>query len=131
MASGPFVSIPCLSRALRFYFLIKIYFFKAFFVVDYLASCETERNFSSIRFVHPNVFDGVIAPPSVTFIEGTVTSLLEEDGCVAGLQYKDRETGDTKVKTLHAPPSVRFHLRLRGRALTGVCLCACRRSARR
>lgn len=36
------------------------------------------------------------AEPNVTFIEGTVSSLLEEDGCVAGLQYKDRETGDTK-----------------------------------
>lgn len=36
------------------------------------------------------------AEPNVTFIEGTVSSLLEEDGCVTGLQYKDRETGDTK-----------------------------------
>lgn len=48
---------------------------------------------------HAFVFRGVIAPPSVTFIEGTVSSLLEEDGCVAGLQYKDRQTGDTKVNS--------------------------------
>ncbi|XP_074540196.1 squalene monooxygenase [Halichoeres trimaculatus] len=36
------------------------------------------------------------AEPNVTFIEGTVTSLQEEDGCITGLQYKDKETGDTK-----------------------------------
>ena len=33
-------------------------------------------------------------------VEGTVSSLLEEeDGCVTGVQYKDKETGDTKVST--------------------------------
>uniref|UniRef100_UPI0037E8B2E9 squalene monooxygenase n=1 Tax=Semicossyphus pulcher TaxID=241346 RepID=UPI0037E8B2E9 len=37
-----------------------------------------------------------LAEPNVTMVEGTVTSLLEEDGCVSGLQYKDKETGDTK-----------------------------------
>ncbi|XP_034553797.1 squalene monooxygenase [Notolabrus celidotus] len=36
------------------------------------------------------------AEPNVTFIEGTVTSLQEEDGCITGLQYKDKETGDIK-----------------------------------
>lgn len=45
-----------------------------------------------------DVSNGVIVPPSVTFIEGTVTSLQEEDGCVTGLQYKDKETGDIKVR---------------------------------
>ena len=39
------------------------------------------------------------APSSVTMVEGTVSSLLEEDGCVTGVQYKDKETGDTKVST--------------------------------
>ncbi|PWA32385.1 hypothetical protein CCH79_00012003 [Gambusia affinis] len=34
------------------------------------------------------------------FIEGTVSSLLEEDGCVTGVQYKDKETGD--IKEIHA-----------------------------
>lgn len=41
----------------------------------------------------------LIAPPSVTFVEGTVSSLQEENGCVTGVQYKDKETGDIKVKT--------------------------------
>lgn len=45
-----------------------------------------------------NASNCLIAPPSVTFIEGTVTSLQEEDGCVTGLQYKDKETGDVKVR---------------------------------
>lgn len=67
-------------------------------LVGWLDVCGRQaENFSFIRFAHANVFHGVIAPPSVTFIEGTVSNLLEEDGCVAGLQYKDRETGDTKV----------------------------------
>lgn len=46
----------------------------------------------------PDVSNCLIAPPSVTFIEGTVTSLQEEDGCVTGVQYKDKETGDIKVR---------------------------------
>uniref|UniRef100_A0A8C6TU10 Squalene monooxygenase n=1 Tax=Neogobius melanostomus TaxID=47308 RepID=A0A8C6TU10_9GOBI len=38
-----------------------------------------------------------MAEPNVSFIEGTVTSLEEEDGCVTGVKYKDKETGDIKV----------------------------------
>ncbi|KAK5618145.1 hypothetical protein CRENBAI_021599 [Crenichthys baileyi] len=41
-----------------------------------------------------------MAEPNVKFIEGTVTSLLEEDGCVTGVQYKDKGTGE--VKDIHA-----------------------------
>ncbi|XP_047214766.1 squalene monooxygenase [Girardinichthys multiradiatus] len=41
-----------------------------------------------------------MAEPTVKFIEGTVTSLLEEDGCVTGVQYKDKGTGE--VKDIHA-----------------------------
>lgn len=33
------------------------------------------------------------------FIEGVVLQLLEEDGAVMGVQYKDKETGETKVRT--------------------------------
>nr|XP_046255682.1 squalene monooxygenase [Scatophagus argus] len=44
------------------------------------------------------------AEPNVTFIEGTVTSLQEEDGCVTGVQYKDKETGD--IKEIHASLTV-------------------------
>lgn len=35
---------------------------------------------------------------SAKFIEGTVLQLLEEDDCVVGVQYRDKETGDTKVR---------------------------------
>lgn len=49
--------------------------------------------------MHAAVSNCLIGPPSVTFVEGTVTSLLEEDGCVMGVQYKDKETGDVKVRT--------------------------------
>lgn len=44
------------------------------------------------------VSNGGIAPPSVRIVEGTVTSLLDDDGCVTGLQYRDKETGDVKVR---------------------------------
>uniref|UniRef100_A0A3Q3XCU9 Squalene monooxygenase n=1 Tax=Mola mola TaxID=94237 RepID=A0A3Q3XCU9_MOLML len=40
------------------------------------------------------------AEPNVTFIEGTVSSLQEEGGCVTGLQYRQKHTGD--VKEIHA-----------------------------
>ncbi|XP_035018382.1 squalene monooxygenase [Hippoglossus stenolepis] len=36
------------------------------------------------------------AEPNVTFVEGTVSSLQEENGSVIGVQYKDKETGDLK-----------------------------------
>lgn len=42
-----------------------------------------------------------MADPNVTVIEGNVTSLLEENACVIGIQYKDKESGD--VKKLYAP----------------------------
>lgn len=46
------------------------------------------------------IFHSVLNPLfcfSAKFIEGTVVELLEEDDCVVGVQYKDKETGDTKV----------------------------------
>ncbi|XP_021499406.1 squalene monooxygenase [Meriones unguiculatus] len=45
-----------------------------------------------------------MAEPNVKFIEGVVLQLLEEDDAVIGVQYKDKETGDTKE--LHAPLTV-------------------------
>lgn len=45
-----------------------------------------------------------MAEPNVKFIEGVVLQLLEEDGAVTGVQYKDKETGDTKE--LHAPLTI-------------------------
>lgn len=54
----------------------------------------------------------LIAPPSVTFVEGTVTSLQEEDGCVTGLQYKDKATGDVKVRRGVSAAHVEPHIPL-------------------
>ncbi|XP_061462485.1 squalene monooxygenase-like isoform X1 [Rhineura floridana] len=45
-----------------------------------------------------------MAEPNTKFIEGTVMQLLEEDECVVGILYKDKETGDTKE--LRAPLTV-------------------------
>lgn len=45
-----------------------------------------------------------MAEPNVRFIEGVVLQLLEEDSAVTGVQYKDKETGDTKE--LHAPLTI-------------------------
>ncbi|NXK88062.1 ERG1 monooxygenase, partial [Formicarius rufipectus] len=45
-----------------------------------------------------------MAEPNAKFIEGTVLQLLEEDDTVVGVQYKDKETGDTKE--LRAPLTV-------------------------
>ncbi|KAJ8291065.1 hypothetical protein GJAV_G00020980 [Gymnothorax javanicus] len=45
-----------------------------------------------------------MAEPDVTFIEGTVTNLQEEDGCVTGIQYREKESGD--IKELRAPLTV-------------------------
>ena len=35
---------------------------------------------------------------SAKFIEGTVLQLLEEEDVVLGVQYRDKETGDIKVR---------------------------------
>ncbi|EGV91297.1 Squalene monooxygenase [Cricetulus griseus] len=45
--------------------------------------------------------------PSVRVIEGVVLQLLEDGDTVTGVQYKDKETGDTKVR------SSKCHLLLR------------------
>ncbi|XP_078396087.1 squalene monooxygenase [Cetorhinus maximus] len=44
------------------------------------------------------------AEPNVRFIEGTVLHLLEENGEVTGVQYKEKESGD--IKELHCPLTV-------------------------
>ncbi len=36
---------------------------------------------------------------SVKFVEGTVTSLEEEDGSVTGIQYREKDSGIIKVVT--------------------------------
>lgn len=66
-------------------------------------SIQCGRAFHHGRFIM-GLRRAALAEPNVTIIEGTVTSLLEEDGCVTGLQYKDKETGDTKE--IHASLTV-------------------------
>lgn len=46
-----------------------------------------------------HVSNGQPLPPSVRLIEGTVNSLLEEDGCVTGVQYRDKDSGELKVSS--------------------------------
>ncbi|NWX38831.1 ERG1 monooxygenase, partial [Steatornis caripensis] len=61
------------------------------------------RSFHHGRFIM-GLRRAAMAEPNAKFIEGTVLELLEEDDCVVGVQYKDKETGDTKE--LHAPLTV-------------------------
>uniref|UniRef100_A0A8B9U042 Squalene monooxygenase n=1 Tax=Anas zonorhyncha TaxID=75864 RepID=A0A8B9U042_9AVES len=69
---------------------------------------EDGRIVSGRSFHHGKFIMGLrkaaMAEPNAKFIEGTVLQLLEEDDCVVGVQYKDKETGDTKE--LHAPLTV-------------------------
>ncbi len=37
---------------------------------------------------------------SVTFIEGTVSKLVKEDGVVCGVQYRDKESNTVRVSAL-------------------------------
>lgn len=45
-----------------------------------------------------------LAEPNVKFVEGTVTSLEEEDGCVTGIQYREKDTG--MLKEVRAPLTI-------------------------
>ncbi|XP_043930154.1 squalene monooxygenase [Protopterus annectens] len=45
-----------------------------------------------------------MAESNITYIEGTVSELVEEDSRIIGIRYKDKETGD--LKELHAPLTV-------------------------
>ncbi|KAM7382454.1 hypothetical protein PAMP_002181 [Pampus punctatissimus] len=66
-------------------------------------SIQCGRAFHHGRFIM-GLRKAALAEPNVTFIEGTVTSLEEEDGCVTGVQYKEKETGD--IKEIHAALTV-------------------------
>ncbi|XP_064010346.1 squalene monooxygenase [Pogoniulus pusillus] len=69
---------------------------------------EDGRVASGRSFHHGQFIMGLrraaMAEPNAEFIEGTVLQLLEEDDCIVGVQYKDKETGETKE--LHAPLTV-------------------------
>ncbi|XP_008277409.1 squalene monooxygenase [Stegastes partitus] len=66
-------------------------------------SIQCGRAFHHGRFI-TGLRRTAMAEPNVTFVEGTVTSLQEEDGCVTGVQYKDKETGD--IREVHAALTV-------------------------
>ncbi|CAN9514141.1 unnamed protein product [Ophioblennius macclurei] len=70
---------------------------------------QEEENIQCGRAFHHGRFitglrAAALAEPNVTLVEGTVTSLQEEEGCVTGVQYKDKETGD--IKEIHAALTV-------------------------
>ncbi|XP_068180147.1 squalene monooxygenase [Antennarius striatus] len=58
-------------------------------------SIQCGRAFHHGRFI-TGLRRAALAEQNVTFIEGTVTSLQEEDDCVTGIQYRDKATGDVK-----------------------------------
>ncbi|XP_027872044.1 squalene monooxygenase [Xiphophorus couchianus] len=62
-------------------------------------SVQCGRAFHHGRFIM-GLRRAALAESNVRFIEGTVSSLLEEDGCVTGVQYKNKETGN--IKDIHA-----------------------------
>ncbi|KAK2095318.1 hypothetical protein P7K49_026734 [Saguinus oedipus] len=64
---------------------------------------QSGRAFHHGRFIM-SLRKAAMAEPNAKFIEGVVLQLLEEDDAVMGVQYKDKETGDTKE--LHAPLTV-------------------------
>ncbi|XP_072805798.1 squalene monooxygenase isoform X2 [Vicugna pacos] len=64
---------------------------------------QSGRAFHHGRFIM-NLRKAAMAEPNTKFIEGVVLQLIEEDDAVIGVQYRDKETGDTKE--LHAPLTV-------------------------
>ncbi|KAM6910136.1 squalene monooxygenase [Xenentodon cancila] len=66
-------------------------------------SIQCGRAFHHGRFIM-GLRRAAMAEPNVRIVEGVVTSLLEEDDCVTGVKYKDKETGD--IKEVHAALTV-------------------------
>lgn len=64
---------------------------------------QSGRAFHHGKFIM-SLRKAAMAEPNAKFIEGTVLQLLEEDDVILGVQYKDKETGDTKE--LHAPLTI-------------------------
>ncbi|KAF5904252.1 squalene monooxygenase, partial [Clarias magur] len=61
------------------------------------------RAFHYGRFIM-GLRQAALKEPNVRFVEGTVTSLQEEDNCVMGIEYREKDTG--KIKVIHAPLTV-------------------------
>ncbi|XP_051577654.1 squalene monooxygenase-like [Myxocyprinus asiaticus] len=66
-------------------------------------SVQCGRAFHHGRFIM-GLRRAALAEPNVKFVEGTVTSLGEEDGCVTGIQYREKDSGN--IKEIHAPLTV-------------------------
>ncbi|XP_043922865.1 squalene monooxygenase-like isoform X2 [Protopterus annectens] len=64
---------------------------------------EDGRSFRHGRFVM-GLRKIAMAESNVKFIEGTVINLVEDDGCIIGVQYKGKKSED--VKELYAPLTV-------------------------
>lgn len=64
---------------------------------------QSGRAFHHGRFI-TGLRRAALEEPNVKFVEGTVTSLQEEDDCVTGVQYREKDTG--KIKEIHAPLTV-------------------------
>ncbi|XP_053467268.1 squalene monooxygenase [Ictalurus furcatus] len=64
---------------------------------------QSGRAFHHGRFI-TGLRRAALDEPNVKFVEGTVTSLQEEDDCVTGVQYREKDTG--KIKEMHAPLTV-------------------------
>ena len=43
----------------------------------------------------------MISLPSVKYVEGTVNKLLEQEGQVEGVQYRDKESGENSVSSCY------------------------------
>ncbi|XP_052433637.1 squalene monooxygenase [Carassius gibelio] len=66
-------------------------------------SIQGGRAFHHGRFIM-GLRRAALAEPNVKFLEGTVTSLEEEDGCVTGIKYREKDSGI--IKEVHAPLTV-------------------------
>lgn len=67
------------------------------------SSIQGGRAFHHGRFIM-GLRRAALAEPNVKFVEGTVTSLEEEDGSVTGIQYREKDSGI--IKEVHAPLTV-------------------------
>ncbi|XP_067252755.1 squalene monooxygenase [Chanodichthys erythropterus] len=66
-------------------------------------SIQGGRAFHHGRFIM-GLRRAALAEPNVKFVEGTVTSLEEEDECVTGIQYREKDSG--MIKEIHSPLTI-------------------------
>ncbi|XP_076869192.1 squalene monooxygenase [Brachyhypopomus gauderio] len=64
---------------------------------------QSGRAFRYGRFIM-GLRRAALKEPNVALVEGTVISLDEEDGCVTGVHYREKESG--MIKEIHAPLTI-------------------------